>query len=58
MTELKPCPFCGSDKVFIAKADETHPLPAIVCEMWLVAVLNPPDEKTLTEMWNRRVNED
>jgi len=52
--KLKPCPFCGCEKVFVA---EENGYPAIVCENCLVGVSACPDEALLIEIWNRRVSD-
>ena len=50
-TMLKPCPFCGSDKLCFSEVDHW---PAIVCETCLVGVSGAPDRETLIDMWNYR----
>ena len=57
MTELKPCPFCGSKHVTLLEDVWAHKHPAIVCECCLAAISNPPDKETLIEIWNNRSDE-
>lgn len=67
MTELKPCPFCGSSAEYY-ETDEAFPLCFIkclgekvpcYCQTIVVSKSKNFDPKEkLIEIWNRRVGED
>ena len=58
MSELKPCPFCGSDFVKLLTQTGLYPLPlykgyrAVVCQCG--AFVKARTEEEAIERWNRR----
>lgn len=60
MDKLKPCPFCGSEKLILDKMAHkmgAYSFPGIFCEMCLMTVGGPPDIETLIEIYNDRPSE-
>ncbi|WII07005.1 Lar family restriction alleviation protein [Methanomassiliicoccales archaeon LGM-RCC1] len=53
MTELKPCPFCGSNNVQNREDDGRY----ILCNTCHIEVRDHQGTDRQFEMWNRRVNE-
>lgn len=55
MTELKPCPFCGSKKIRIWTCNETISDSAwCQCESCLVSTSEEDTDEEAIEAWNRR----
>ena len=58
MTELKPCPFCGSKKVGYSDYISGMDVEGIVCSgCGIIFVPTAYCECTAIEEWNRRVKE-
>lgn len=58
MSELKPCPFCGNEKIYICTDDETEEFFGVMCTVCGGSIY--PDKETeeeAIEAWNRRANE-
>lgn len=53
MTELKPCPFCGSDNIAIRGDNGVY----ILCNVCHVELHDHQETNRHIEMWNRRVEE-
>lgn len=56
MTELRPCPFCGSDEVK-AWRDVCGTSYYVTCGICYIRTLNYSDEEQAIEVWNRRAGE-
>ena len=59
MTELKPCPFCGSAEVHIIN-EGTQSEYSIVCDnchVWVDHLFDAMSEREAIELWNRRAKE-
>lgn len=56
MTELKPCPFCGSDAVFKSRNTTKDLDPRVECAKCTCIVLGVSEDDAI-ESWNRRVRE-
>lgn len=55
-TKLKPCPFCGSDKVFVSKFQTNffQERYSVICEDCQSHGKNCKNEQDAAEAWNRR----
>ena len=58
MYNLKPCPFCGNDDIFISGSDEVgedkHPYWYVCCFKCGCSVFGDADKEKAAEAWNRR----
>lgn len=60
MNKLKPCPFCGSEKLMLSETAfkvGAYSYPAIVCEECFMAASGPPDLEMVINLWNCRPSE-
>lgn len=60
MTELKPCPFCGSDDVDLVNASLDGDNWGVVCrdcDVWMDNRLEDMTKEQAIELWNRRKKE-
>ena len=58
MTELKPCPFCGSTDVEIRNDErDCCYIQCLVCDAWVSTGVFEPSYEDIVELWNRRVKE-
>lgn len=60
MTELKPCPFCGSDSVTTITGGvlgNSYSVTCMDCHVWVDHIEDRMSEEEAIELWNRRVKE-
>ena len=59
MTELKPCPFCGSTDVHILNhgTQGEHSITCKDCNVWVDHMFDAMSEEEAIELWNRRAKE-
>lgn len=60
MTELKPCPFCGSTDVHLIENDRGKSEVSITCKdcnVWVDHLFNAMSREEAIALWNRRVSE-
>lgn len=57
MSELKPCPFCGSTDLEIDDVPGTDAYGVICCGCGISMVPTAFDKECAIEEWNRRVSE-
>ncbi len=48
---LKPCPFCGSDKVYFVETGQKY---GVVCFGCMVSTESKNTKETAQKQWNRR----
>ena len=58
MNELKPCPFCGSEKINIWNCNDKSDSAWCQCESCLASTSVEETEEEAIEAWNRRVTDD
>lgn len=58
MTELKPCPFCGSTDVYILHhgTKGEHSITCKDCNVWVDHMFDGMSKEEAIVLWNRRVN--
>ena len=56
MTEIKPCPFCGSPKVRMDTSAGPYPYPRIICARCgvMLSLTWTTTIKNVADAWNRR----
>ena len=57
MTELKPCPFCGSTDVQLIEYRSEVTITCKDCNVWVDHMFDAMTKEQAIELWNRRVNE-
>lgn len=62
MTELKPCPFCGSAKVHLAWAltcstETTRGIHCLGCDAFMTTGWFEASDEDIIRLWNRRTEE-
>ena len=61
MTELKPCPFCGSNDVHLLNAacpeGDQWSVTCKDCNVWVDHMFDAMSKEEAIELWNKRVKE-
>lgn len=60
MSDLKPCPFCGSKRISLRGSENVMnvgPFWYIICENCKVATLGDDDQEKAISQWNVRVGD-
>lgn len=52
--KLKPCPFCDSNRILIARDDHGIYIQCLDCDAQLYHFMDSTDENKLVKIWNMR----